>query len=162
MPRALATSLLVLVGASTGLPTHGESDPAGDLVHHLPAALPDISGWERSAGYAELQDPARSFEYELYVDPAYGAKYSVTRYRIHVDDPEEARKADITDTEKLQWDVDGRTLRRFECRPVAHGPCVWVEFEFDSPEYRRELKPIFAVYALHRRLLHEREQAGRD
>jgi len=132
---------------------------AHSLVTYLPAILPDISTWERSSGFANFDSPKRRFEYELYVDPARGASYAVTRYRIHVEDPEERRRADITDTEKLQWDVDGRQLRRFECRPVPGADdCIWFEMAFDSPEYRRELQPILAVYSVHRNLLIEREQ----
>lgn len=153
---------LVAVVAAVARPQSRPPTEARSLVKHLPAAIPDISTWERSSGFAEFDAPKRRFEYELYVDPERGASYAVTRYWIHVDDPAEGRKADITDTEKLQWDVDGRTLRRFECRPdPSGGPCVWVEFEFDSPEYRRELKPILAVYSIHRNLLREREAGHR-
>lgn len=162
--RALVS--MVALAAVVVAARHQQSRPATEarsLARHLPTVLPDISTWERSSGFAEFDDPRRRFEYELYVDPLRGASYAVTRYWIHVDDPAERRKADITDTEKLQWDVDGRTLRRFECRPdPAGGPCVWVEFEFDSPEYRRELKPILAIYAIHSGLLRDREQRGRD
>jgi hypothetical protein len=135
------------------------------LVSHLPPEIPDIRGWERSSGVAEFDDPARTLEYELYVDPARGSTYAVTRYWIHVDDPEQRRRAGITDTEKLQWDVDGRTLRRFECQPrPAPRPCEWVEFEFDSPAYRRELMPILNIYSVHREMLWERDRRrqGRD
>jgi hypothetical protein len=162
--RLLLPALAVALGLATLAPRQERAPTeARSLVAHLPDALPDISGWERSSGFAEFDAPRRSFEYELYVDPARGATYAVTRYWIRVDDPEERRKADITDTEKLQWDVDGRKLRRFECRPdPGGGACMWVEFEFDSPEYRRELKPVLAIYALHRKLLHERDDRNRD
>jgi hypothetical protein len=162
MRASAAALLLALVLPSPAQETRAPTE-ARSLAPHLPAVLPDISTWERSSGFAEFDSPRRRFEYELYVDPARGASYAVTRYWIHVEDPNERRRADITDTEKLQWDVDGRQLRRFECRLIpGPGPCVWFEMQFDSPEYRRELKPILAVYSIHRRLLHEREHQGRD
>jgi hypothetical protein len=157
--RGSTAMIALLLALPSPPPQERAPTEARSLVEHLPAILPDISTWERSSGAADFDSPKRRFEYELYVDPARGASYAVTRYRIHVDDPDERRRADLTDTEKLQWDVDGRRLRRFECRPVAGGAdCVWFEMAFDSTEYRRELQPILAVYAMHRNLLFEREQ----
>jgi len=162
--RALLPTIAVAAGIATLAPLQERAPTeARSLAQHLPDAIPDISAWGRSSGFPELEAPRRRFEYELYVDPARAATYAITRYWIHVDDPEERRKADITDTEKLQWDVDGRTLRRFECRPdPSSGPCLWVELEFDSPEFHRELKPVLAVYTIHRNLLHEREDRRRS
>ena len=154
------SGIIALAAVLTGPSCQGQAPTeAPSLVRHLPEVLPDISTWERSSGFAEFDAPRRSFEYELYVDPTREATYAITRYWIHVDDPDERRKADMTDTEKLQWDVDGRTLRRFECRPEPSGaPCVWFELERDTPEYHRELQPILAVYSIHRNLLREREK----
>lgn len=163
MRVALAALLLMALAAPS--PQAQTPSEARSLVAHLPSVLPDISTWERASGFVSFESPRRRYEYELYVDPARGASYAVTRYWLHVEDPEERRRANVTDTEKLQWDVDGRQLRRFECKPTPNvGPCVWVEMVFDSPEYRRELHPILAIYAIHRDLLRQRErrQQGRD
>jgi hypothetical protein len=163
--RGLKAVLLVLLLAVPS-PSQQARTPtvAGSLVEHLPAILPDISTWERSSGFTGLETPRGRFEYELYVDPARGASYAVTRYRIQIDDPEEALRAGFSDTEKLQWDVDGRKLHRFECRPVPDSPCVWSEMAAGSPEFLKELPSILAVYSVHRKLLQDRERRsqGRD
>lgn len=130
---------------------------AGELAKTLPEAIPSLEGWEKITGEADLEDPPRSVRYEFYVNPKRLGLYEVVRYRIrHPRSPESGR-----DTEKLQWDVDGATLRRFECSPTdgpPHGECRWTELPRGSPEYERELGPILWLLGLHRRLLQERDQ----
>jgi hypothetical protein len=133
------------------------------FVATLPQGLPDLRTWEKSTGWAELDSPRRTVEYELYVGPQRQGVYSVTRYRITIKDPHEQRKSGITPIEKLQWDLDGRDVRRFECAPPsgrgAH--CTWKQIPTGSPEYLREMPVLLSVYGLHRRLLYERDERRR-
>ena len=116
----------------------------------LPPELPDISRWERSAGRAQLGAPGGSVDYELYVSPARPSVYSVTRYRL-------SDAAAGPANEKLQWDRDGRDVRRYECVPDAGAAaCRWQEFAHGSREYNGELSTLVAVYFLHAELLHRR------
>jgi hypothetical protein len=116
----------------------------------LPPELPDVSRWELSSGRAEMA-AQRSVDYELYVSPERPSVYSVTRYR--------ERQA----SEKLQWDRDGRDVRRYECVPneaAAGAPCRWREFARGTSEYDGELRTLTAVYFLHAARLHGREAAS--
>ena len=124
----------------------------------LPPELPDLHGWEKSSGHAELEGPRRTIDYVLYVSPQRPSVYSVTRYRVS-----EPGRAGATH-EKLQWDRDGRDVRRYECASDESGgsrPCRWREFSPGSREYDGELSTIVAVYFLHAELLNRRE-ARRD
>jgi len=127
----------------------------------LPPGLPDVTGWERSAGSAELENPRRSVAYELLVHPDRPAVYSVTRYRTRLAAQDGAGGPGWH--EKLQWDRDGKDVRRYTCEKPAGAtrrPCRWREFARGSAEYDLEMPVILSIYALHARLLSERD-AGR-
>lgn len=133
---------------------------AARFTPELPPGLPDVRMWERSEGVAEFDHPRRVVEYELYVGPVRKGVYGVTRYRITLADPEARRATSLTANEKLQWDVDGREVRRFECLPGPEGrraPCRWTEYARGSAEYDAEMRPLLSIYALHAALLQRRD-----
>lgn len=118
----------------------------------LPAALPNLDGWEKRAARAALDDPSRIVEYELFVRPGREATYEVIRYRIRY--PAGWARADgvYSANEKLQWDLNGRTLRRFELVP-GEGGARWEELSAASDRYARETSVILSLLSLHRKLL---------
>ena len=118
----------------------------------LPAALPNLDGWEKRAARANLDHPSRIIEYELFVRPGREATYEVIRYRIRY--PGRQERADGADStnEKLQWDLNGRTLRRFELVP-GEGGARWEELSAGSDRYARETAVILTLLSLHRKLL---------
>jgi hypothetical protein len=133
---------------------------AARFAPSLPPGLPDLRTWEKSEGVAELDNPRRVVEYELYVGPVRQGVYGVTRYRITLADPEARRASNLSANEKLQWDVDGREVRRFECLSEREGrgaPCRWAEYARGSAEYDAEMRPLLSVYALHAALLRRRD-----
>jgi len=141
--RAAALVLLLAACASGG----------HRFTARLPHGLPDISRWEKSAGSAEFKAPDRSLEYELYVAPQRPSVYSVTRYRVR-------EAGAVPANEKLQWDRDGRDVRRYECvADAGDAACRWREFSHGSKEYDGELSTLVAVYFLHAELLHRRAGA---
>lgn len=134
----------------------------GGFVTVLPTGMPDVSSWERSTGSAELESPRRSVAYELFVHPDRPAVYSVTRYRIRLLTPD-AAAIRLGWEEKLQWDRDGKDVRRYLCEAPAGAAgrnCRWRELPRGSAEYDLEMPAILSIYALHARLLSERD-AGR-
>jgi len=134
------------------------------FVAGFPPALPELAGWERSSGSAQFDDPHRVVDYELYVAPARPAVYSVTRYRVRYSDPAAQTASGIASSEKVQWDRDGRDVRRFECvsLPPQRGGCVWHELFRGSPAFDKETPAVIQIYALHSFLLNRRDtEAGR-
>jgi hypothetical protein len=155
---------MVFVGwlSGAGLVLCTSAGPTG-FTRKLPSDVPDTSAWETSAGFAELDHPHRIVEYQLFVGPRRTGLYEVARYRIVVCDPEERSRSGISADEKLQWDVDGGGIRRFECRsgsPPGASPCQWAELVAGTPEFLSETGAILSVYGLHSRLLHERDAGG--
>jgi hypothetical protein len=153
-----ATAIVGFLGG-IGLVLCTSSGPTG-FTRDLPSDLPDPSTWETSTGFAELDAPRRIVEYQLFVGPRRTGLYEVVRYRIVVCDPEERSRSRISANEKLQWDVDGGGIRRFECAPDASlgaSACRWTELAAGTPEFQLETAAILAVYGLHSRLLHERD-----
>jgi len=130
------------------------------LANHLPQGLPDVSGWEHSSGRVEFDNPRRTLEYELIVNPERPGVYSIARYRIRLLQ-REAAASTLADAEKLQWDRDGVDVRRYVCEPnrTAWG-CHWRELARHGREYDLEMPTLLSLYALHARLLNERD-AGR-
>jgi hypothetical protein len=129
------------------------------LQSSFPAGVPDAAGWEMSSGAAAFEGPDHVVEYELYVSPERGGTYTFTRYRISFSEPEDSLRQEISATEKMQWDVDGRTVRRYECVGAERRsePCDWREFKPESEEFKRETNNLLLVYALHQRLLRDRD-----
>jgi hypothetical protein len=151
--RALACALLAVL-------LQPACRSASRFAVQLPPSVPDVRSWEKTEGVAELDRPRRIVEYELYVGPMRQGVYGVTRYRITIVDPEARRASGLSANEKLQWDVDGREVRRFECLPEHEGrqaPCRWTERARGSAEYDAELRPLLSIYSLHVALLHRRE-----
>lgn len=131
------------------------------FVTFLPEALPDISSWEKSHARAEFAGPRRTVEYELYVDPQRPAVYSVTRYRITYAEAAEQRASGQPEAEVLQWDKDGRDVRRFVCSPRGiprpAGPCRWREMVKGGSEYQAVMPALLKIYSLHASLLRSRD-----
>jgi hypothetical protein len=127
----------------------------GRFTPQLPPELPDVSRWETSWGRVEFPTkPPILLEYQLYVAPGRPAVYSVTRYRFTQKNAQEAAH------EKLQWDRNGRDVRRYDCVPENKArtmPCRWVELPHGSVAYNDELPPLLRVYSTHAQLLQERD-----
>jgi hypothetical protein len=56
-------------------------------------------------------------------------------------------------SERLQWDRDGRDLRRFECVESATvgAACAWREMEKGGAEYLGEVPILLQLYNAHNR-----------
>lgn len=162
-PRAdRAASRVGLLVAASGLACLTASCRTAAFSAGLPAGLPDVTGWEKSSGSAELSNPRRSVDYELFVHPDRPAVYSIIRYRIRLLTPG-ATVPQSDRNEKLQWDRGGADVRRYMCEPGQGAPsesCRWRELARGSAEYDIEMPQIISIYWLHARLLRERE-AGR-
>ncbi len=129
------------------------------FARNLPPEVPDLSRLTRSSGSAEMEEGRVSLQYELYFDPG-RSNYEIIRYRLAGWDG--GGDGPYSSNERLQWQAAQRDLRRYECAPRPSGDCTWLELQKDTPEYRREVQVIMSVLALHRTLLHEREDtAGR-
>jgi hypothetical protein len=146
VPILVAMSLVA--GASCG--------PAVRFSFPLPAGVPSTDGWEISEARAELDHPRRTVEYQLFVSPKRSATYEVIRYRITYADAAERARSQHTANEQLQWDLDGRTLRRFELMPGEQG-ARWEELAAGSERFRLQTPAILSLLALHRELLYRRE-----
>jgi hypothetical protein len=123
----------------------------------LPSGVPDLHGWEKVAGAADLVEPPLRVEYEFYVNPVRPGLYELIRYRVTL--PLGTRlAANYPALEKVQWQRGARDLRRFECRPAAarSAPCRWRELPPGSEAYEREVSVIVWLYGLHNRMTHQR------
>lgn len=141
----LVTSLLCCAGCGS----------SSTFSYSLPAGVPSLAGWEKNEERAELDGPSRIVEYQLFVRPERGATYEVIRYRITFADPDESVRLGYAPNERLQWDLNGRTLRRFELVPTAQG-ARWEELSSGSQRYTRETGVILGLMGLHRELLFSR------
>ena len=119
----------------------------------VPVAIPSVQGWERITGDLEFKKPRVAVQYEFYVNPARPASYEVVRYRVTDLGAVPKGKARYPTTEKLQWDRDGRDVRRFECVPRTAGGagCAWREMEKGSADYLREVPVLLWLYDAHLR-----------
>jgi hypothetical protein len=126
----------------------------------LPVGVPSVAGWEKSEARAELERPRRTVEYQLFVRPGREATYEVIRYRVTYSDARERARVAYTPNERLQWDLNGRTLRRFELVPGAEG-ARWEELAVGSERFTRETGVILSLMSLHRELLHLRDSEAR-
>jgi hypothetical protein len=147
--RAVSTAALVLGFALQG-------GAARDLAFApaVPEGVPSVLGWERVAGEADFKDPDVSVRYEFFVRPGRAGAYEVVRYRFAG-----PAAGDYALHERLQWDVNGREVHRYECRPVVAEPraCRWHELSRDSAAYRDEVRVVLWLYDLHRRLREARD-----
>ncbi len=130
------------------------------FARNVPTVVPSVEGWERIAGDFEFQKPRVAVQYEFYVNPARPAIYEVVRYRVtDLAPPPEGStgKVPYPATEKLQWDRDGRDLRRFECvGGKAETNCVWQEMEKGGHDYVREVPVLLWLYDTHNRASQEK------
>jgi len=145
--RLLIASVLLLLGCRSG----------GYFVSYLPEALPDVSKWEKMSGSAEIKNPDGRLEYELFVNPVRLGQYSLSRYRFSPRLQSSRDAYPSSANEKLQWDRDGRDVRRFECLGGGR-KCDWRELPKGLAAYDSELAALLRVYALHSELLYQREQ----
>ena len=120
----------------------------------VPSSIPSVQGWERITGDLEFAAPRVAVQYEFYVNPARPAAYEVVRYRVTDRGPDRADKARYPTTEKLQWDRDGRDVRRFECVEKVTGgsECAWHEMEKGGADYLREVPVLLWLYGAHHRM----------
>jgi len=141
--RALKT-LAAAVFAITASPL-----AVGDFSRAAPKSIPSVAGWQRITGDLELQRPHVSVQYEFYVNPDRPVIYEVVRYRVTRLGP---GTDGLSSNEKIQWDRDGRDLRRFECvlDDAAHG-CAWQEMEKGGRDYVDEVPMLMQLYAAHNR-----------
>lgn len=151
--HARRAALKGALAAAIGL---GACASASSFSRTLPAGVPALEGWEKSTGRAELDDPHRIVSYEFFVRPGREATYEVIRYRISYTDPLVRARLDYTSNERLQWDLDGRRLRRFELVPQGEVE-RWEELAADSQRFQRETGVILRVLGLHRQLLQLRD-----
>lgn len=123
----------------------------GQFAREVPTVVPSVEGWERIAGELHLENPRRAVRYEFYVNPARLAIYEVVRYRVTSFPEGGERRSRVT--EKLQWDRDGRDLRRFECVASvrAGAACAWHEMEKGGAAYLREAPFLTSLYFAHNR-----------
>jgi hypothetical protein len=128
------------------------------FVTNVPDVVPSVEGWERIDGDFELKKPHVAVQYEFYVNPERPAIYEVVRYRVTELGTRGKGNHAYPTTEKLQWDRDGRDLRRFECvaSAAAGGECVWRELEKGGNDYLREVGVLLWLYDLH----HNSEKAA--
>ena len=108
---------------------------AAQFSKKVPMAIPSVQDWERITGDQTFESPRVAVQYEFYVNPARPAAYEVVRYRVTDLGPVRQGKSRYPTTEKLQWDRDGRDVRRFECVENAAGGagCAWEEMERAAP-----------------------------
>jgi hypothetical protein len=117
----------------------------------VPETIPSVLGWERITGDLVFEVPRVAVQYEFYVNPARPAIYEVVRYRVTDLGPVRKDKAPYPTTEKLQWDRDGRDLRRFECveNAATGAACSWHEMEKGGAHYLREVPVLLWLYGAH-------------
>jgi hypothetical protein len=125
---------------------------------NVPMAIPSVQGWERITGDLEFESPRVAVQYEFYVNPERPAAYEVVRYRVTDLGPARKDKPRYLTTEKLQWDMDGRDVRRFECVENAAGGarCAWQEMEKGGADYLREVSVLLWIYGAHNRMVRNR------
>ena len=122
------------------------------FVTTVPAVVPSVEGWERITGDVELQKPRVAVQYEFYVNPERPAIYEVVRYRVTDLDPLGKAMSGYPTRERLQWDIDGRDLRRFACVGQTAGPeCVWEELEKGGDDYLSQVPLLISLYAFRER-----------
>jgi hypothetical protein len=142
--RALTAAILALGAGPVAEPAHFSAS--------VPEGTPSVLGWERIAGELEVASPHVLLQYEFYVNPERQAAFEVVRYRItDLGAVPEGRR--FPATEKLQWDLDGRDLRRWECVPHPDSGCRWREMGKDSLDYAREVPVILWIYGQYRRVM---------
>jgi hypothetical protein len=144
--HALIASALLLLGCRS----------SGGFVTYLPAALPDVSRWQKMSGSAEIKNPDGRLEYELFVNPLRLGQYSVSRYRLSLRNQEGRDAYPSSDNEKLQWDRDGSDVRRFECNGGGRN-CAWRELPKGLAAYDSEMPALLRTYALHAEVLRRRD-----
>ena len=126
---------------------------ATEFSKTVPVPVPSVEGWERIAGDLEFDAPRVVVQYEFYVNPARPAAYEVVRYRVTDLGPVRKGKRRYPTTEKLQWDRDGRDVRRFECVESAGGGagCAWQEMAKGGDDYLREVGVVLWLYVEHQK-----------
>jgi hypothetical protein len=147
LKAAVAAVLALATGPFAGVPR---------FAADVPPDIPATSGWERISGDLEFENPRFAVQYEFFVNPARPAAYEVVRYRV-TDLGVGAGRRPGPGAERLQWDRNGRDLRRFECVPDPRGGCAWREMEKGGEEYLREVPFLLWLYSVHRSVARDRE-----
>jgi hypothetical protein len=121
-----------------------------------------IEGWERLSGHSEHK--GNRISYELLVDPARYALYTITRYRVHRVDKEQA------DDEILIWHSQpgARPMKPMLCFirvPRQHLGIVkswaWEPVLHNTEPYRQAMSIATQVYMIHRARERALEEAAK-
>jgi hypothetical protein len=140
MAALLAASPIVLLSG-----TFPEGVPSGRTIEH----------WERLSGHSEHN--GYRISYELFVDPARLALYTITRYRVHLPDKEDA------EDEILIWHSrpGARPMLPMLCYARVSRPRLgvakswaWEPVLHNTQPYRQAMSTATQVYMIHR--AHER------
>jgi hypothetical protein len=138
--KTLAAAVLAITAAPLAV---------GDFLGAVPESIPSVAGWQRISGDLELPAPHVSVQYEFYVNPKRPVIYEVVRYKVTRLGPGSDR---VAGNEKIQWDRDGRDVRRFECvLQEAAGGCAWHEMEKGGRDYLDEVPMLIQLYTAHNR-----------
>lgn len=136
--KAAAVALLAITATPLAL---------GQFASEAPAVVPSTEGWERISGDLEFEKPRMAVRYEFYVNPRRPMIYEVVRYRVTEITPGTGARGRVR--EKLQWDRDGRDLRRFECFRQGDDACAWKEMEKGGDAYLGEVALLMQLYNGH-------------
>lgn len=137
--KAVVVALLAITATPLAL---------GHFARHVPEGVPSVAGWERITGDLEFGEPRMDVHYEFYVNPVRPMIYEVVHYRVtEFAPPGSGQPARVR--EKLQWDRDGRDLRRFECVERPGTACAWEEMEKGGEAYLREVLLLMQLYSGH-------------
>lgn len=117
----------------------------------VPLAIPSVEGWERISGDLAFEALRVDVKYEFYINPARPAVYEIVRYRVTDRDPVRRKKDRYPADERLQWDRDGRDIRRYACMadPAPGAGCSWQEMEKGGDDYLREVPVLLWLYGAH-------------
>jgi hypothetical protein len=145
MVALLAASPIVLLSG-----TFPEGVPSGRA----------IETWERLSGHSEHRGDRIS--YELFVDPARLALYTITRYRVHLADKEQA------EDEILIWHsrAGARPMKPMLCyaRVTRQHPVrssAWEPVLHNTQPYRQAMSTATQVYLIHRARERALEEAAK-
>lgn len=138
-----------LLAVALGLGLAGATLLAAPLTSRIPAGVPDgeALGWEKITG--DVETATERVVYTFYVNPARGAIYELTRYRMTRFVVKDGRRTLAPETEKFVWHAHPGTGQVPLC--FALGPeGRWKVVLPGTPEYQWEMRTAMQVYGLHR------------
>lgn len=138
-----------LLTVALGLGLVGATLLAAPLTARIPPGVPDgeTLGWEKITG--DVETASARVVYTFYVNPARGAIYELTRYRVTRFVVKDGRRTAVPDTEKFVWHAHPGTGQVPLC--FALGPeGLWKAVLPGTQEYQWEMGTAMQVYGLHR------------